>query len=378
MILRSREALAPLALRSLSVGYRGVPALWDVSWEAREGALTAIVGPNGAGKSTLLNAAIGALRPLAGETFFWGQSFADARSRVAYVPQRESVDWDFPVTALEVVEMGAARRFDWLLPAWARRGEAHRRHRMEAHSCLDELGLGAFADRPIGQLSGGQQQRVALARSLVKEANIVLLDEPLVNLDYKLREQLREEFRNIFSAKASENSILIYSSTDPVEAMQLGGQILVMDEGRILQQDSAKEVYENPNSTKVSQITNDPAMNLFEGTVADGKIILSSEIQFDLPQHCQALPQGPYTFGLRAAAISLAEGGFPFTVELSEISGSETFLHLKHEHVQVVGLLDSVQNFNIGETVTAQFDTAHLYAFATDGRLKSSPYGGLK
>jgi glycerol transport system ATP-binding protein len=197
-------------------------------------------------------------------------------------------------------------------------------------------------------------------------------------LDYKLREQLREEFRNIFSAKASENSILIYSSTDPVEAMQLGGQILVMDEGRILQQASAKEVYENPNSTKVSQITNDPAMNLFEGTVADGKVIISSEIHFALPQHCQGLPQGSYIFGLRAAAISLADGGFPFTVELSEISGSETFLHLKHEHVQLVGLLDSVQNFNIGETVSAQFDTAHLYAFATDGRLKSSPYGGLK
>jgi glycerol transport system ATP-binding protein len=243
---------------------------------------------------------------------------------------------------------------------------------------LSQVGLDGFEKRKIQALSGGQQQRVALARSLVKEANIVLLDEPLVNLDYKLREQLREEFKNIFSAKASENSILIYSSTDPVEAMQLGGQILVMDEGRILQQASAKEVYENPSSIKVSQITNDPAMNLFDGTVADGKIILNAEIQFDLPQHCQALPQGPYVFGLRAAAISLAEGGFPFTVELSEISGSETFLHLKHEHVQVVGLLDSVQNFNIGETVTAQFDTAHLYAFATDGRLKSSPYGGLK
>jgi glycerol transport system ATP-binding protein len=243
---------------------------------------------------------------------------------------------------------------------------------------LSQVGLDGFENRKIQALSGGQQQRVALARSLVKEANIVLLDEPLVNLDYKLREQLREEFRNIFSAKASENSILIYSSTDPVEVMQLGGQILVMDEGRILQQASAKEVYENPNSIKVSQITNDPAMNLFEGTVADGKVIISSEIHFALPQHCQGLPQGSYTFGLRAAAISLADGGFPFTVELSEISGSETFLHLKHEHVQVVGLLDSVQNFNIGETVSAQFDTAHLYAFATDGRLKSSPYGGLK
>ena len=155
---------------------------------------------------------------------------------------------------------------------------------------LAQVGLDGFENRKIQALSGGQQQRVALARSLVKEANIVLLDEPLVNLDYKLREQLREEFRNIFSAKASENSILIYSSTDPVEAMQLGGQILVMDEGRILQQASAKEVYENPNSTKVSQITNDPAMNLFEGTVADGKVGLSSEIHFDLPQHCQALP----------------------------------------------------------------------------------------
>ncbi len=206
----------------------------------------------------------------------------------------------------------------------------------------------------------------------------MLLDEPLVNLDYKLREQLREEFRDIFSAKASKNSILIYSSTDSVEAMQLGGQIFVIDEGRILQQASAKEMYENPSSTKVSQITNDPAMNLFKGTVADRKIILSSEIQFDLPQHCQALLQGPYTFGLRAATISLAEGGFPFTVELSGISGSETFLHLKHKHVHVVGLLDAVQNFIIGETVTAQFDTAHLYVFATDGRLKSSLYSGLK
>ncbi len=83
MILRSGESRAPLALRSLSVAYRGVPALWDVSWEAREGAMTAIVGPNGAGKSTLLNAAMGALRPLAGEAFFWGQTFADVRSRVA-------------------------------------------------------------------------------------------------------------------------------------------------------------------------------------------------------------------------------------------------------------------------------------------------------
>ncbi len=200
MILRSGEALAPLALRSISVAYRRVPARWDVAWEAREGALTAIVGPNGAGKSTLLNAAIGALRPLAGESFFWGQSFADARARVAYVPQRESVDWDFPVTALEVVEMGGARRFDWLLPAWARRSEAHRSHRQEAHSCLEELGLGAFADRPIGQLSGGQQQRVFLARALAQRADLLLLDEPFAGVDAETEDALFQRLRRLCTA----------------------------------------------------------------------------------------------------------------------------------------------------------------------------------
>ena len=125
---------------------------------------------------------------------------------------------------------------------------------------LSQVGLDGFENRKIQALSGGQQQRVALARSLVKKAKIVLLDEPLVNLDYKLREQLREEFRGIFDTKASEDCILIYSSTDPVEAMQLGGQILVMDEGRILQQASAKEIYENNQKS----IFSDKKMNEFE------------------------------------------------------------------------------------------------------------------
>ena len=207
----------------------------------------------------------------------------------------------------------------------------------------------------------------------------MLLDEPLVNLDYKLREQLREEFRNIFHCQSLRGCYfdLFFDGPGRGDATW-AGRYLVMDEGRILQQGNAKAVYENPSSAKVSQITNDPAMNLFEGTVAEGKIILSPQIQFDLPRHCQELPPEKYNFGLRAAAITLDEGGFPFTIELSEISGSETFLHLKHEHVKVVGLLDSVQNFNMGETVMARFDTTHLYAFATDGTLKSSPYSGMK
>lgn len=340
----------------------------DVCFEMSKGEIYTIIGRTLAGKTTLLKTIAGLIAPDSGTLNLDGRDFGCIpvwKREVAMVYQQFI---NYP--HLSVYENVA-------FPL-KQRGMLKTEIDNRVMKSLLQVGLEGFEERKIQALSGGQQQRVALARSLVKEANIVLLDEPLVNLDYKLREQLREEFRNIFTAKASEDAILIYSSTDPVEAMQLGGQILVMDEGRILQQGNAKAVYENPSSTKVSQITNDPAMNLFEGTVAEGKIILSPQIQFDLPRHCQELPPEKYNFGLRAAAITLDEGGFPFTIELSEISGSETFLHLKHEHVKVVGLLDSVQNFNMGETITARFDTTHLYAFATDGTLKSSPYSGMK
>ena len=201
---------------------------------------------------------------------------------------------------------------------------------------------------------------------------------PLVNLDYKLREQLREEFKKIFSSKASEEAILIYTTTDPVEAMQLGGEVIVMDEGKILQQGSAKEIYENPITTKVAEITNDPAMNLFKGEIKGKKIKLNSKIELSLPKHFKDLTNGHYTFGIRASGITLAKSGFPFQIELAEISGSETFLHLGQGQVHVVGLLDAVKNFDIGETVSVIFDIEKLYAFGSDGILMSSPYSGTK
>ena len=132
----------------------------------------------------------------------------------------------------------------------------------EVSVAINKVGLGGFEKRKIQELSGGQQQRVALARSLVKNAKILLLDEPLVNLDYKLREGLRDEFKNIFSSDLSSHSILIYASTDPLEAMQLNGDIIVLDEGEILQSGTAKDVFENPSNIKVAEITNDPAMNV--------------------------------------------------------------------------------------------------------------------
>ena len=239
---------------------------------------------------------------------------------------------------------------------------------------LQQVGLQGFEERKIQALSGGQQQRVALARSLVKEAELLLLDEPLVNLDYKLREQLRDEFRGIFNSGLMDQSILIYSSTDPVETMQLGGDVVVMDEGSVLQQAKAQDVFEHPADTRVALIANDPAMNLIVGEKTGGMIVINQAIRMDVPRHLESLMDGRYTFGIRAADISIDKEGDLWEVELSEISGSETFIHLRNGEHSIVGLLEMVKDIQIGEKISVQFDTQWLYAFDQKGDLAASPF----
>lgn len=150
--------------------------LTDLSFDVPPGTLTAIVGPNGAGKSTLIKTALGLVQPLTGHFEFFGKSFREVDGRVSYVPQRTSVDWDFPVTSLDVVCMGLYRKIGWFRPVRAR----HRKRAMEA---LAEVGMQDYAKRQISQLSGGQQQRVFLARALVQDAELFLMDEPLAGVD---------------------------------------------------------------------------------------------------------------------------------------------------------------------------------------------------
>lgn len=165
----------PFSCRNLTVGYGARPALTGVTWDAAPG-LTAILGPNGAGKSTLLKAALGLIPAETGEVRFFGETLAAARPRIAYLPQRASVDWDFPASALDIVAMARLPRMRW----W---GRVPGRQREAARAALASVGLADFADRQIGRLSGGQQQRVFLARALAQEADLFLMDEPLAAVD---------------------------------------------------------------------------------------------------------------------------------------------------------------------------------------------------
>jgi manganese/zinc/iron transport system ATP- binding protein len=191
------DRAAALEIRRMTVSYGARPVLWDVDARFPAGRLSAIVGPNGAGKSTLLKAALGLIPADAGQTLIEGSPVGAARDRVAYVPQRDAVDWDFPITVREVVEMGR-----YAPTGWFRR--VPRRDAALVDDCLDRVGMADYRRRQIGQLSGGQRQRVFIARALAQQAPLLLMDEPFAGVDARteasilaLLADLRDEGRSI-------------------------------------------------------------------------------------------------------------------------------------------------------------------------------------
>lgn len=165
-----------IEVHQLTVNYEKTSALWDIHFSIPEGRLVGIIGPNGAGKSTLLKALLGIVKPLSGKILFFGKPFSKALYRIAYVPQKGSIDWEFPITVFDVVLMGRYRRLKGL--KWYRKAD-----KQAAMRTLEKLGMRELADRQISELSGGQQQRLFIARALMQEADIYLLDEPFAGVD---------------------------------------------------------------------------------------------------------------------------------------------------------------------------------------------------
>ena len=194
-----RTAAPLLEFHDVTVAYGGKPVLWNVDLTIAEPCLFGVIGPNGAGKSSLLKAALGLVPIVAGSVRFLGLPLDQVRGRIGYVPQRETVDWDFPVNVMDVVLMGTYGRLGW----FRRPG---RKDREFARECLDRVGLADLAGRQIGRLSGGQQQRVFLARALAQQAEIYLLDEPMAGVDVRSQEQI---FRVLADLEAGGSLVVV-------------------------------------------------------------------------------------------------------------------------------------------------------------------------
>jgi len=238
------------------------------------------------------------------------------------------------------------------------------------------LHIEAFLKRYPLELSGGQQQRTAMARALVKDATILLFDEPLVNLDYKLREELRQELRELFKLR---NSIAIYATTEPNEALALGGTTTLLHQGRVLQTGPAIEQYRYPINLDAADLYSEPPINILLGTISDKEVTFDESASFPVAQHFKDLPVGAYRFGIRPSHMSLVQKNdddikLAVQVEVAEISASETFLHVANKSFQLVLQLPGVHDYRINTPVTIYLPPEKLFLFNYEGDIVKAPY----
>ena len=235
-----------------------------------------------------------------------------------------------------------------------------------------KLHIEPFLQRLPAELSGGQQQRVALARALAKNAPLMLLDEPLVNLDYKLREELRDELSLLF---ASGQSTVVYATTEPTEALLLGGYTAVLDGGELLQYGPTAEVFRRPRSLRVARAFSDPPMNLVKASAQPDGLLLPGGVSLAIP--LPATPDPALTLGVRAGALRVhqrdGDVALPGIVELAEIAGSDTFVHVLTPIGELVAQLTGVHQFTLGAAITLHLDPRQAYVFDAPGNLLVAP-----
>ncbi len=354
-----------LSLRNIEKIVDGEIHLSDIDLEFESGSRVVILGRTLAGKTSLLRIMAGLDRPNRGKVLVNGKDVTGLsvrKRRIAMVYQQFI---NYP--SLTIYDNIASPLKISGIP----KKEIDRRVRETA----EMLHLESMLDRMPSELSGGQQQRTAIARALVKDAQLLLLDEPLVNLDYKLREELREELQDIFRQR---EAIVVYTTTEPAEALMLGGHIVVIDEGRVLQTGPTPDVYHNPATLKVAEVFSDPPINFLNGSIKDKRARLSPELEIPLSGPQGALASGEYTFGVRSNHLFLArenEGAAEFRaeVELSEINGSETFIHVNHGGSELVVQEVGVHLKKIGSEITIYADPSDFFVYDMEGNLAASP-----
>jgi glycerol transport system ATP-binding protein len=342
--------------------------LYETSLTLEPGSVNVLLGPTTAGKTSLMRIMAGLDAPSRGRVLVDGADVTGRSVRKRNVAMVYQQFINYPNFTVYDNVASPLRR------AGLARDEIDRRVRDAAA----RLRIEPLLERLPSELSGGQQQRTALARALVKEAQLLLLDEPLVNLDYKLREELRVELRELF---AKGTAIVVYATTEPLEALMLSGNVIVMAEGRVLQSGPTIRVHNNPASLRVGEVFSDPPMNMGPASVVNGAATVGADLKVPMDGHLAALPAGSYTFGVRAPYLSLkrtAPGQIAFqgSVDLAEVSGSETFVRVDHGGLSWIVQEEGVHSIGIGTRIEVFLDPSHIFAFDAAGRLVASPDGG--
>ena len=343
----------------------GVPTIRDVSLALDNGTLSVLLGPTLAGKTSIMRLLAGLDRPTTGRVLVDGKDVTgiDVRQRSVAMVYQQFINYP-SLTVFENIASPLRVQGKPRAEIENRVAEAARLLRLEP-----------FLDRTPLQLSGGQQQRTAIARALVKGADLVLLDEPLANLDYKLREELRAELPRIFEASGA---IFVYATTEPLEALLLGGRTVCMWEGEVLQAGETPKVYRHPETLRVAQVFSDPPLNIVGIEKKSGSVRYAGGIEAPASGLYSRLGDGAYRVGFRAHQLAIANGmagrhAFPATVTVTEITGSESFVHLHRADANWVAVLQGVHEFEPGQALEVVLDPDNVFVFDARGRLVASP-----
>jgi len=326
-----------------------------------EGSFNILLGTTLAGKTTLMQLMAGLERPSAGGVVFRGRDVTGVPVRKRNVAMVYQQFINYP--NLTVYENIASP----LRVAGVAGAEIERRVKATA----EMLRLGPMLQRRPGQLSGGQQQRTAIARALVKDSDLILLDEPLANLDYKLREELRDELPKLF---AGRERIVVYATTEPIEALLFGGNTATLHEGRVTQFGPTSAIYRRPTDLTTAQVFSDPPINTAAVTKADGEIRIGETIRLPAGTAGGAIPDGRYTIGIRPHHITPeGAGGDGAAIEgrvlVAELSGSQSVVHVELNGLTWVSQSQGIHPFEVGALARLRVDVDRSFFFGADGRL---------
>ncbi|MEZ8823495.1 ABC transporter ATP-binding protein [Vibrio sp. 10N.261.55.A7] len=342
----------------------------DVSLTFEPGSFNVLLGRTLAGKTSLMRLIAGLDRPTSGSIWVNGIDVTGVSVRERNISMVYQQFINYPnLTVFENV--ASPLRL-------ANMAESEIKQRV--HDTAAMLQITEHLSKHPLELSGGQQQRTAMARALVKDAEIILFDEPLVNLDYKLREELRQEMRELFQ---SRNTIAIYATTEPNEALALGGTTTILHEGRVIQSGVTPTVYHKPDNVDSAVLFSEPPINLIHGEITDNEVTFDKTSHFPLNQSLSKLDKGNHLFGIRPSHLSLLPKNdddveLTVQVEVAEISGSETFLHVRNTLLDLVLHLPGVHTYDVDETIKIYIPIHKFYVFGMDEQLIHAPINDVR